>query len=186
MAIVVFVVVAGALLGIGRPPSEQRVAGITDAPTNRTAVETAVIVTPGSSIAGTSAEPGATDPAGATTVPGATAPVGPGGPGGGPTEQPDPTPRPTRPQATPTPEPPPTPTLVPTPLSTPTPEPQCTVPNLIGQITTQASATWSAAGFTGPITDDPPMQPNQRIGWQSLTAGTSEPCASGITVRKVT
>lgn len=186
MAIVVLVVVAGALLGIGRPTPEQRVAGITDAPTNGTVGPTALIVAPGSSIASASAEPGASDPAGETAAPGATDPPdGPGGPGGGPTEPPDPTPRPTAPPPTPTSEPTPTPTPVPTPPPTPTPEPQCTVPNLIGETVSEATATWSAAGFTGPVTDDPEMQPNQRIGWQSLTAGTSEPCSSGITVRKV-
>ena len=181
IAIAVFVVVAGALLGIGRPPAEQQVAGITDAPTSATNGATAVVIGPGGSIAGPSAEPGVTEPTG---EPGRTAGSG------GATEPPEPTepaktPKPTRPP-TPAPTPPP-PTPAPTPPPpTPTPEGQCTVPNLIGERASTAAATWSAAGFTGSVTFDPPMQPNQRIGFQSLTPGSSEPCSSGITVSKVT
>ena len=190
-AIVVFVVVAGALLGIGRSPSEQRVAGITDAPTGGTNGATAGVVGPGPSIARPTAEPGASEPEGATPGPGATEPPGgPGGPGGpGATQPPGSTPRPTSAPPTPPPGPTPTPPSPPTPTPPPppttTPEPECIVPILIGETASQATSIWAAAGFTGPVNDAPPMQPNQRIGWQSRDPGTTEPCSSGITIRKV-
>lgn len=186
IAIAVFVVVAGALLGFGRPPAEQRVAGVTDAPTGGASGATAVVVAPGTSIGDPTGEPGVSDPGGETPGPGATEP--PSGPGNGATEPPGPTQPGSTPRPTPRPTPttaPPTPTPIPTPPPTPTPEPECIVPDLVGETLSAATAVWSAAGFSGSITADPPMQPNQRIGWQSLAAGSPESCSSGITVRKV-
>ena len=187
LAIAVFVVVAGALLGIGRPSPEQRVAGITDAPTSGTGGATPVIVAPGTSIEDSTADPGASDPGGVTPGPDATDPTdGPGGPGPGATQPPGSTPRPTpqppTPPPAPTPTPPAPPTQTPAPPPTQTPEPQCIVPNLIGVTASQAPSIWAAAGFTGSITFDPPMQPNQRIGFQSLVPDSFEPCSSEITV----
>jgi hypothetical protein len=165
VAIAVFIVVAGALLGIGRPPPEQGVAALTDAPA-RTSRATAFVVVPGQSIQGTTSEPTATDPRDETPEPPATEGPG-GGPGPGETKRPRPSPRPT-----------------PEPTPAPTPEPECIVPSLIGETASEAPAIWSAAGFTGLLTFDSPMQPNQRIGYQSLVAGSSEPCSSGIAVRR--
>ena len=187
IAIAVFVVVAGALLGIGRSPSDQQVAGVTDAPMSRPGGATAVVVPPGESIAGSTDEPGSSDPGGETPGPGATEP--PGG-GGGPTAAPNPTnagptPRPTRaPTAPPTPTPTPAPTPAPTPPPpTPTPGPDCLVPNFIHTQASNADQKWANAGFTGPLTLDPPIPPNYQIQWQSIPAGTMSPCTSGITLR---
>jgi hypothetical protein len=58
------------------------------------------------------------------------------------------------------------------------------VANLVGARASDATDAWSDAGFTGSVRFDPQMQPNQRIGVQSLVAGTSEPCSAGITVSK--
>jgi hypothetical protein len=179
IAIAVFVVIAGALLGIGRPAPDQSVAGITDAPRSGTSGPTAVVVAPGTSKPAQTTRPGSTDRGAETPAPDPTGPPdAPGGPGPDATQAPDPTPRPTPKPTAPAPTPKPTPR--------PTPGPECTVPTLIGETATQAPAIWATAGFTGPITFDPPMQPNQRIGWQSLDPGTTEPCSSGITVGKVT
>jgi hypothetical protein len=59
----------------------------------------------------------------------------------------------------------------------------CTVPSLIGFPSSSAQSRWSSAGFTGTVTVQPPVQPAYKVGWQSLTAGASELCTSGITVR---
>ena len=98
------------------------------------------------------------------------------------------TPKPTRaptPRPTGTPTPPPTP--APTPKPTATPE-LCKVPNLIGVRTSDVAALWGTgaggAGFTGPITYIPKPPPQYKVAWQSLAAGTFEPCTSGIVVRK--
>jgi hypothetical protein len=91
-----------------------------------------------------------------------------------------PTPRPA-PTLVPTPTPSlgPTPTLAPT----PTPELMCTVPSLINVQSSSAQVHWLNAGFTGTVIFEPPVPPAYKIVWQSLTAGTSELCTSGITVR---
>jgi hypothetical protein len=190
LGILAFVGVAAALLGFGRPPTDQGVAALTDAPTLVTGLATAPIVAPGSSVgAGT---PPATEDPNATPNPAPTERPG-GGPGNGPGATPGPeptdpnaTPRPTKPPATPPPTIPPTPVPTPTPAPTPTPEGRCAVPTLIGETAAEAPGIWAAAGFTGPVTEDPDMNPNQRIGFQSLAPGSSEPCSSGITVGKVT
>jgi hypothetical protein len=59
----------------------------------------------------------------------------------------------------------------------------CTVPSLINFPSSSAQSRWSNAGFTGTVTVVPPVKPAYMVGWQSLTAGTSELCTSGITVR---
>jgi hypothetical protein len=46
----------------------------------------------------------------------------------------------------------------------------------------QAQAKWTAAGFTGVVTQDPAGPPFYTITSQSLTAGTEVSCTSGITV----
>jgi curved DNA-binding protein CbpA len=99
---------------------------------------------------------------------------------------PGPTPRPTStPVSTvvPTPTPSLAPTPPPTPAPTPTPALMCTVPSLINFPTSSAQSRWSNAGFTGTVIFEPPVPPVYKILSQSLTAGTSELCTSGITVR---
>lgn len=93
-----------------------------------------------------------------------------------------PTPRPT-PRRTAVP-PSPTPTPSPTPAPTPTPPPLCDVVSLIGVNTSTAQLTWSSAGFTGTVQFSPPVPPQYKIGWQSLTVGDSIPCSSNISVQR--
>ena len=59
----------------------------------------------------------------------------------------------------------------------------CTVPSLINVPSSSAQVRWLNAGFTGTVIFEPPVPPPYKIAWQSLTAGTSELCTSGITVR---
>jgi len=59
----------------------------------------------------------------------------------------------------------------------------CTVPSLITVQSSAAPSHWLNAGFTGIVIFEPPVPPGYKIAWQSLTAGTSELCTSGITVR---
>jgi hypothetical protein len=136
----------------------------------------------------------------ASAVPGQTEqPIAtPGSPagGGGPTPPPGPgrTPRPTLrptpiPGLTPTPAPTPMPTATPTPTPpppTPTPMPTtCTVPDFANMNTNNISPIWTGAGFTGTITYSPAVPPQFKVAWQSLAAGSSVACTSGIEVRKV-
>ena len=184
--------VTAALLGLFRPPLEQGVAALTDAPP--TNAPTGLVVLPGRSIDRT-AEPTATDSHSPTLQPIATDRPG-GGPGPGATEPPDPTkpgstpqptPKPTpnpTPKPTPTPAPTPTPTPGPTPVPTPT-EASCSVIDLVGVMTSNASQQWAAAGFTGALTFDPQTPPQFEIAWQSRAVGDSVPCSSGMTVREV-
>jgi Flp pilus assembly protein TadG len=65
----------------------------------------------------------------------------------------------------------------------------CTVPNLLPVKAVDAQAAWSAAGFNplpvlfSPSFPDPPPNNGGNIKRQSISAGTSEPCATtGITV----
>jgi hypothetical protein len=97
---------------------------------------------------------------------------------------PGPTPRPTSTPA-PTLVPTPTPSVAPKPTPAPTPTPglMCTVPSLIDVASGSAQLHWSNAGFTGTVIFEPPVPPAYKIAWQSLTAGTSVHCTSGITVR---
>jgi DnaJ domain len=99
---------------------------------------------------------------------------------------PAPTPRPTStpaPTSIPTPRPTPRPTPTPTPAPTPTPRLMCTVPSLINAPSTSAQSRWLSAGFTGTVIFEPAVPPSYKILWQSLAAGTSALCTSGITVR---
>jgi hypothetical protein len=80
----------------------------------------------------------------------------------------------------------PTPVPTSTPVPTPTPQLDCIVPNLVGVNTNTASANWTLAGFTTPVTFlDPLTKPPWKVGWQSLTAGGSVLCTSGISVAQV-
>ncbi|MGC8634155.1 MAG: TadE/TadG family type IV pilus assembly protein [Candidatus Limnocylindrales bacterium] len=73
---------------------------------------------------------------------------------------------------------------------TPSPTPMCTVPNLVGVNTSQAQNLWGpvghgntpGAGFASNLVYAPVVPPNWTIGGQSLQAGTSIPCSSGMTV----
>jgi curved DNA-binding protein CbpA len=186
-AVVVAVVALGALLSaINSRSQELAVSGVTDAPT-----ATAVSVGAASALPSTNdpiASP--SDPLGASaapSVPGVTAPTS--GPNAssrpGATTTPRSTPRPS-PGPSPSLPPGPTPTPPP-PLATPTPTPPaCIVPNLFDVNTTIAPLTWSSAGFTGPMTFSPSVPPHYRIKWQSLGAGLSVDCTSGITVQDAT
>ncbi len=109
-------------------------------------------------------------------------------PGSTPTSPPTSVPTPTTaaPTLTPGPSLPPSPIATPSPdpTATATPEPLCLVIDLVGRNTIKAAADWTAAGFSGPVTFDPAVPPHFTIGWQSLAAGTSVACTSGITVRQ--
>jgi hypothetical protein len=61
----------------------------------------------------------------------------------------------------------------------------CTVPNLVGAQTTSVPGKWAAALFTGPVTYSPSVPPKYTVAWQSLTAGSTVLCTSGITVAQV-
>ena len=109
--------------------------------------------------------------------------------GSEPTPAPTPTPTPA-PTATPTPAPTPTPgpgatptpTPSPTPTPTPTPTPMCTVPDFYHTYWNDPNAleTWQIeAGFTGVLTDS---TNGKKIQTQTLTAGSSVPCYSNMTV----
>jgi hypothetical protein len=101
-----------------------------------------------------------------------------------PTPSPSPTPSPT-PTPNPSATPAPTATPSPTPSPTPTSTPMCTVPNMWNVLTSDATATWTGAGFTAQqLVFSPLVGPNNnyRIKDQSLIAGTSVACSSSMTV----
>jgi hypothetical protein len=165
-AMVALVAVGGVLVALIRPPSDQSIAALTDAPGDSTPAQTFIAPQSTPSLVDPS-QPFATSTA--TSIAGGSA--GPTiAPGPGRTPGPGPTPKPT-----PTSGPTPTPTA-------PTPGPICTVPNFIGQNTRDARRLWHAASFTGTVTFSPAAPPHYVIQWQRLTAGTSRPCTSGITV----
>jgi PKD repeat protein len=59
----------------------------------------------------------------------------------------------------------------------------CTVPHLDGVKRNSAQATWTAAGFTGTVTDGPGAPSgNYTIKSQSLTATSQVPCSSSVQV----
>jgi PKD repeat protein len=59
----------------------------------------------------------------------------------------------------------------------------CTVPHLDGVKRNNAQATWTAAGFTGTVTDGPSApNGNYTIKSQSLTATSQVPCTSSVQV----
>ena len=190
---VLVAVVAIALLTAGRPDRpEDAVAGLTDAPSS-----VVVAVVPSVSATATA---GASNPGvGPILVPSESAstqtpaPVfepatpRPGTPNPPPTTAPGtPTARPTTlptPTATPTPTPASTPTPTPTP-PTPTPPVNCEVISLINVNTSNAQLTWNTAGFTGTVLFSPPIPPQYKIKWQSLTVGQTVPCTSDISVEQ--
>ena len=169
---------------------QMAVAGITDAPGTPTATVAGIVAGTASPLAsngiGSPVPPPTTDPTGGGG--GATPPPGPGGtpaPGATPTARPQPTPRPTSvPSATPTPAPTPPPTPTPAPTPTPVGPATCTVPDFDRKWSTDAASIWLAAGFAGPVTVDTSAPQPYKIGWQSLAAGSTATCSSGITVRK--
>jgi DnaJ domain len=179
-ALVALVAAGGLLVALLRPSSNQAVAGITDAPRTLTAIDGLGIPSPTTSAVGGSQPFQTSQPGGGATGP----TVGPGsgqtpapGPGATPAHGPGPTPSPTATlQSTPPPGPTPKPTV------SPSPSPMCTVPILVGQRTHDARRIWDAALFTGAVTFSPAVPPPYVIVWQSLTAGSSAPCSSGITV----
>jgi hypothetical protein len=90
----------------------------------------------------------------------------------------------TAPTAAPTSAPttPPT-TMAPTTAPTATPVPQCFVPDFINTQTTQATRTWTTAGFSANnLTFNPLVPPNYKIKKQSISAGTKVSCSSTIIV----
>ncbi len=100
-------------------------------------------------------------------------------PTAGATTDPSPTTAPT-----PTSAPTPTPTPSPTPAPTPTPPVSCDVINLVGMNTSNAQLAWNTAGFTGTVLFSPPVPPQYKIKWQSLTVGQTVPCTSDISVQQ--
>ncbi len=56
----------------------------------------------------------------------------------------------------------------------------CTVPNLVGKMSSQAPNLWTAAGFTLPISFQPLTPPQYRIGSQNIAAGISRQCGTTI------
>jgi len=89
----------------------------------------------------------------------------------------------TLPTTAPTPTIAPTPSVVPTASPAPTPVPNCTVPNLKISNSSNATATWVAAGFVANnLSFNPLVPPHYTIRSQSLTKNTSVPCTSTMTV----
>jgi hypothetical protein len=115
--------------------------------------------------------------------------VPPNGTGPVPTPTPTPTPSPT-PSATASPTPTPCPTCTPepspSPTATPSPTPaaQCTVPEFVGPPAVKGHdvvSTWTAAGFqAGNMTNL--VNGNSNSRFQSLGAGTSQPCFGAVIV----
>jgi hypothetical protein len=171
-------VVLGAVVFAGRPTSNVAVTDQSGAPTSG-AQATFVFepspigssVTPASaspleSTASTPGEPPA-EPPGPTAAP--PPPAATAAPGATPGRTPKPTPRP--PSQTPTPAPTPTPSRA-----------LCEVPSFLNLNTAHAQELWSGQGFTGTVTFSPDVPPQYKIASQSLAAGSSVTCASGITV----
>jgi hypothetical protein len=195
IALIAVIAVASGIALLNLPAREGGVVGITGAP-NSTHGLGGVAVLPAGSTA-SSASPSLVESAAPTATIGANGTAEPiFVPPHFPTPAPLPTPAssfgpgPTpRPTSTPAPTLVPTPTPSvgprPTPAPTPTPGLMCTVPSLIDVQSGVVQLHWSNAGFAGTVIfEPPPVPPGYKIAWQSLTAGTSEPCTSGITVRK--
>lgn len=100
-----------------------------------------------------------------------------------PSPSPSPSPAPTHDDdATPAPTATPAPSPGPSSSPTPTPIPVCTVPNLNGN-TRNAVKAWTDNGFTAAnLIFSPLVPPHYVIGTQTLTAYTSAPCDSTMTV----
>jgi hypothetical protein len=58
----------------------------------------------------------------------------------------------------------------------------CTVPSLLDVQSFLAQRDWRAAGFSGTVVFSPVVPPHYEIKTQSLPAGRSVACTSGITV----
>jgi PKD repeat protein len=59
--------------------------------------------------------------------------------------------------------------------------PQCTVPNFMGQLTSNLiQVTWTNAGFSTAVIFNPLRPPEFRIKTQSLKAGNQAPCGSAV------
>jgi DnaJ domain len=202
IALIAVIAVASGIALLNLPAREGGVVGITGAP-NSTQGLGGVAVLPAGSTASSasqslveSAAPTATIGANGTAEPifvpphfptPAPLPTPASSFGPGPTPRPTPTPAPTLvPTPSLAPMPTPTPSLAPSPTPAPTPTPglMCTVPSLINVQSSSAQSHWLNAGFTGTVIFEPPVPPAYKIAWQSLTAGTSEHCTSGITVRR--
>lgn len=85
--------------------------------------------------------------------------------------------------AVPTATPVPTPTAGPTPTPTATPNPNCTAPNLVGLMTNKAPQAWLSAGFSGPVTFNPLVPPQYKIGLQVPAAANVGSCSGGVLVK---
>ena len=181
LASIVALGVIWGLVGLIKPPSDQAVAGLTDAPGTLTAPQTLEPPPPTDSIVGPSEPPVAIDPGSSVPGGGTSATTNPRA---GRTPGPGPTPHTTpAPGSTPTPEPTSGPTPPPTPTATPaSTSALCTVPNFVGLATHGARPLWRGAGFTGSVTFSPSVPPPYIIQWQSLTANASVACSSAITV----
>ena len=74
-----------------------------------------------------------------------------------------------------------TPFPLPSSSTAPTPSPgTCVVPDFVGTRANDADDTWDAAGFSGSVTED--GNGNFTISSQSLAAGSTQSCGTGITV----
>ena len=74
-------------------------------------------------------------------------------------------------------------TMAPTTAPTATPVPTCVVPNFINTQTSQATRTWTDAGFSANnLTFNPLVPPNYKIKKQSVGAGEHVSCSSTIIV----
>jgi hypothetical protein len=192
VAAVAVIALLGAAIALGGPKPDAAIAAATNRPSTSAPVTgLAPLATP---LAGASPSTPPSDP-GASASP--TEPPTTGEtpppilvPGATPRPTPLPTPVPTLvATAIPTPVPTAVPTFVPTPAPTPVPTPSpgvlCTVPQFVDRSSGEATGLWSTALFTGTITYSPIVPPQYKVGWQSLTAGSSVSCTSDITLQEL-
>jgi Flp pilus assembly protein TadG len=84
----------------------------------------------------------------------------------------------------PTATPGPTTTPFPTPSAIPTAPPTCTVPDFFNTQTSQATRTWTTAGFSAShLSFNPLVPPNYKIKTQTLLKGSVVLCTSTMTVK---
>lgn len=180
LALVALIALVSVVLTLNGTRPEVAVAGLTDSPSR--------VPSPPPSFLGSplATAPAVASPSAATgsftTAPTGTSVLEPSA-GPGPASTPKTT---LRPPATAGPTPVPTllPTPSPTPVPTPSPPVFCQVVSLIGENSANAPAIWNTAGFTGTVDFSPSVPRHYKIGWQSLTAGETVLCTSGITVQK--
>ena len=192
-AVVALIAIVSVVLATSGPKPDVAVAGRTDAPTalsSMAGVASSPLVTapgipsPSQVIGGSTATPADTSPPSPST---GAAPVATPRVTARPPVTTGPTPIPTlAPTPVPTARPSPAP-AVPTLAPTPSPSPPvfCQVISLIGENSANAQVLWSTAGFTGTVSFSPSVPPHYKIGWQSLAAGDSVLCTSGIAVQDV-